>query len=150
MPDDRSGLLQIKPFVVSTFTAENWIELGIFTNCTDIVQNHPRLLRALSWNDPDYPGACLAVMSSMLDRDYNNSQRIEAYLVETFSRSEEEINISSLSSSGPTIVFKPNVFELPTGPVEQDLLSVMMPFSSNHQEIFDNIVLALRPMSVRC
>ena len=49
-------LIQIKNAVVQDFDASNWKELGALTNKLDEVENHPRLLRSLSWKDPPVSG----------------------------------------------------------------------------------------------
>ena len=47
-------MIQLKSAVVEDFDASNWRELGALTNTIDEVENHPSLLRSLSWGDRDY------------------------------------------------------------------------------------------------
>ena len=51
--------MRLKDMVVNAFDASDWRELGALTNSLDDVENHPRLLRSLSWGDPDYHGLAL-------------------------------------------------------------------------------------------
>lgn len=44
--------------IEATFDRSKWMELGLQTDTLDYIQGHPRLLRSLSWGDPDYP-ACV-------------------------------------------------------------------------------------------
>ncbi len=65
-------LLAVKRAIEANFTEDNWIELGLLTGCDDFVSKHPRLLRSLSWGDPDYPGCILGVLKNMIKRHENN------------------------------------------------------------------------------
>ena len=42
------------------FTSGEWTELGYMTETNDYIDRHPRLMRSLSWNDPDYKEHVLA------------------------------------------------------------------------------------------
>lgn len=59
-------LIQLKSAVVEDFDASNWRELGALTNTIVEVENHPRLLRSLSWRDPDYDGLALVFLRKMI------------------------------------------------------------------------------------
>ncbi|WP_160170502.1 hypothetical protein [Afipia sp. P52-10] len=49
-------ILRLKAAIVDSFNNERWMELGVLTECADTINKHSRLLRSLSWGDPDYPG----------------------------------------------------------------------------------------------
>ena len=59
-------------FAVKGFNDSHWREFGTLTETFDIVTGHPRLLRSLSWNDPDYEGNVLEMIKSIIDADPDN------------------------------------------------------------------------------
>ncbi|WP_287017921.1 hypothetical protein [Cycloclasticus sp.] len=65
-------LIQLKNSVVEDFDASNWRELGALTNTLDQVENHDRLLRSLSWGDPDYDGLALTFLRKMIGSNDEN------------------------------------------------------------------------------
>ncbi len=135
--DDRKKILPLKDYAVNEFTDENWLELGILTNCSDIIQNHPRLLRSLHWGDPDYSGCVLDVLISIVERDIGNLEFIENYI--TTGSGESGTNVSSIKTNTPKIVFNPSVFEVPSDDPNPNLVSVMMPFSPAFSGVYQAI-----------
>ena len=136
-PETSKKLVPIGRFMGEHFTAGNWTELGFLTGCDNVVQNHPRLLRSLSFGDPDYPECCLAVVGSMVRNDLANLKVVEDYLVEHFSESGP--NISTIPGLGPTIGFSPSVFRVPEEPQDPKLVAVMMPFSPPFDGVYNAI-----------
>lgn len=53
-------------YVTKTFDEADWIELGIETGTLEVIQGHDRLLRALSWGDPDYAAHAVDVTKKIL------------------------------------------------------------------------------------
>jgi hypothetical protein len=51
---DSLMILALKRTIMATFNHDKWIELGYTIGLEDRINNHPRLLRSLSWNDSDY------------------------------------------------------------------------------------------------
>lgn len=49
-----------------TWDEEDWQRFGRSTGTTDILWNHPRLCRSLSFGDDDYPRAVLNVLETIL------------------------------------------------------------------------------------
>jgi serine/threonine protein kinase len=78
------ALLAIKNLVVENFTAENWRELGILTQSSDLVRTHPRLLRSLSWGDDDYAANVIEVLESIFNKDSSNADIALTYCGEHF------------------------------------------------------------------
>lgn len=60
-------------YVTKTFEEPDWIEIGIETGTLEIIQGHDRLLRALSWGDPDYPTHAVDVTKKILKSMGNGS-----------------------------------------------------------------------------
>lgn len=146
--ENRKKLLPLKDFVAKNFKRENWLELGVETNCTDIITGHSRLLRSLSWGDPDYPGNTLEVLLAILEREAENLEFIESYISRRFEYGGK--NISSTPSSETRIYFKPSVFSVPDARLDLDLVSVMMPFHSGFDPIYKAIESAAALEGLKC
>lgn len=108
--------------IVETFDNERWQELGLLTNCADIITRHDRLLRSLKWGDSDYSGNVLAVITSIIGRNPSNAEVIRAYVDHGL---EDQMNISSKPQPGPRIVFQPDAFVIPPEPIDPTLVAVM-------------------------
>jgi len=72
-------VLALKRAIEAKFTppengATQWKELGYATDTREYINNHPRLLRSLSWGDEDYGGHVLDAIEEMLQRDPTNLQ----------------------------------------------------------------------------
>jgi AbiJ-like protein len=130
-------LIQLKDTVVSSFDSSNWIELGALTDMLDEVENHPRLLRSLSWNDPDYDGVALTMLRNLIGTGNENLKLVQEYVAKTCPVAGE--NISSEQSQGRKIVFSPIIFSIPNEEADSSLVSVMMPFSVNFSPIYEAI-----------
>lgn len=69
-------ILALKSAIEAAFSESDWKELGYQTDMNDYVSGHPRLLRSLSWGDPDYGGHVLDAVEAMLEQDPANLQAI--------------------------------------------------------------------------
>lgn len=150
MPSKLSGpeLIQLKNSVVEDFDVSNWLELGALTNSLDEVENHSRLLRSLSWNDPDYDGLALTFLRKMIGSNDENLGIVVDYVAQKYTNSGEDI--SSDKVIGRKIVFSPNIFSIPTEPVDPQLISVMMPFNSAFISIYSAISNAASEAGFTC
>lgn len=147
--ESKKQLLPLRDLIASNFSQENWLELGIVTACDDLVSGHVRLLRSLSWGDPDYPGNVLEVLLGMVQRDPTNLQAITGYVSKHFQIGGEFI------SSGPDepkrrVYFVPSVFDVPSEPIDNNLVSVMMPFDRRFDAAFDAIKAATSRLGFEC
>lgn len=129
-------ILEIREKIVSNFTHENWEEIGLLTGFSDLIKNHKRLLRSLSWGDEDYSGNVLNVVSGIASQNEAALDVLESYLNEKF---EEETHYISAKPSEIKITFAPNVFEIPNTIVELDLIAVMMPFDASMSPVYQSI-----------
>lgn len=136
-PDERKKLIALTRLAVTNFNAGDWHIVGVETGTETLIDNHPRLLRSLSFNDPDYSGVAHAVMSGIVERDRANLQVIEDYVTNAYGDPGE--NISTAPSNSRSVIFKPSVFELPAGGVERDLIAVMSPFAPQFEPVFEAI-----------
>lgn len=129
-------LLRLKREITEHFTADNWLEVGTITNSLDVVQGHDRLFRAMRFGDDDYAGACFQVLLSIIASDLANLVRIERYVAQHI----EGAGINISSSDGPArIYFTPTVFEVPTEPTNDLLVSAMMPFDLAFASVYSAI-----------
>jgi hypothetical protein len=141
-------LVQMKNTVVKDFDASNWKELGALTNTLDEVENHPRLLRSLAWGDSDYDGLALTFLRKMIGTNDENLRIVQEYVDKKCTDSGEDI--SSEQSDGRKIVFSPNIFQVPSESVDQNLISVMMPFRSELSVVYDTIKEAAKMTGFYC
>ncbi len=100
-------LLALKDRIADHFDANNWLEVGLLTGHTGIIQGHARLLRSLSFGDEDYPGNCLAVIMSISNIDPTAIAVIEQYVDRAYPAAGTFI---SAKDAGRRITFAPNVF----------------------------------------
>lgn len=141
-------LVQLKNSVVEDFDSSNWKELAALTNMIDEVENHPRLLRSLSWGDDDYDGLALTFLRKMIGQNDENLTTVQDYVHKKCTVSGEDI--SSEQSEGRKIVFSPSIFDVPSDEVDSDLVSVMMPFQSSLSPVYESIKMADRDYGLNC
>jgi len=141
-------LIQLKNAVVEDFDESNWRELGALTNTLDEVESHPRLLRSLSWGDPDYDGLALVFLRKMIGPNDENLSLVVNYIREKCQNSGEDI--SSEKKIGRKIVFSPNIFSIPEEPVDPQLVSVMMPFNADFDGVYSAITNAASQAGFDC
>jgi hypothetical protein len=65
-PKTQKQLLPLRDTIAEHFAQEDWLEPGVLTGTADAVQGHARLLRSLSWGDPDYAGNVLDILLLMV------------------------------------------------------------------------------------
>jgi hypothetical protein len=132
----RAKILSLKEAVISNFTEENWLEIGLLTGSSDIIKNHGRLLRSLRFGDPDYAGCALDVLMGIVDHDERYLATLERYLADKF---DDGISVSSEPTKGARIYFSPAVFAVPNGQPDSKLVSVMMPFDLAFANVYKGI-----------
>jgi hypothetical protein len=140
-------LLQLRTRIVETFDSERWQELGVLTECSDIINGHDRLLRSLSWGDDDYSGNVLSVLTSIVARNPANGPIVRNYVDHGLG---EELNVSNKAQLGPKVVFQPSVFEIPNQPMDPKLVAVMMPFDKAFNDVYMSIGLAAATAGLKC
>jgi len=145
-------LIEVKKQIVNSFGKSEWLELAYSIDCQDIVNGHGRLLRSLSWGDDDYDGNVLEVLDAFVKKNPENFEGIKSYLAHKASQVEVSDFISSAHSDTPKkiIAFSPQVFEVPNKPMNEKLVSVMMPFNSSFTGSFEAINKACREANLEC
>lgn len=146
-PEQQKQLVPLKVLIADRFTSENWHDLGANAGAIDIVQDHPRLLRSLSWQDKDYPGNVMEVLVSMIGRDPENFNVIKNFVATNFP--PVGISISSFDQGTP-IYFTPSVFRVPTAEIDARLVAVMMPFTNELKPVSAAINDAAKANQLNC
>ena len=141
-------LVAMKNQIVSNFSESNWREIGALTETLDMIERHSRLLRSLSWGDDDYDGHVLTVLKDMIDADEQNLAIIRDYISRHCSDSGEFV--SSHDEDQRKITFSPVAFKIPNTKPNPDLISVMMPFSSTLDGVYDAIQSAAKAVGFIC
>jgi hypothetical protein len=144
----QTELLRLKNIIVTKFTEENWLELGLITASVEIIRDHGRLLRSLAWDDSDYPGNALSVLMAVISAAPENFGRIRDYVDEKFPP-DGEVFVSSKPQQ-KRIIFSPSVFEIPDAVQDENLVAVMMPFSQEFRGVYDAIKSACSSMGFDC
>lgn len=65
-PQDRKKISVITKYAVENFVSSDWMTMGQVTGMMHTVTSHPRLLRALGFNDDDYEFAAAEVINDLL------------------------------------------------------------------------------------
>jgi hypothetical protein len=146
--DIGKQLVALKNHIVAGFSESHWRELGLLTNHLDEVENHPRLLRSLSFGDDDYEGHVLSLLQSMVTSDPAKLGVIAEYVQTKCPEAGEYI--SSEDSNARRIVFSPTVFRVPEGGVNYSSVSAMMPFSGGFTTVYETITLAAVAAGLTC
>lgn len=145
---DRKLLLELKGRIVENFTHGDWDEVGLRTNCVDLIDSHSRLKRSLSWGDADYADHVIPVLKQVAEKDPENLKIIESYLNKTYP--DDTATYVSAKSSKRKITFAPIVFDIPEDDPEDDLIAVMMPFHDAFSPVYEAIKQACSVSSFRC
>lgn len=66
---DRKKVSVISQYAVESFSAADWLTLGQITGKVKAINEHPRLLRSLSFGDEDYPFCVAEVLDSIFSMD---------------------------------------------------------------------------------
>lgn len=125
-------IITTKEVIVECFEKEHFLEIGLLTNWTSYIQGHERLLRSLSWNDPDYPGNVLDMLVAMQNRSDGSLEKVQAYVMQKFSNvAGAAAQVAAFSNTQRIIGY---TYELP----KNDVIGVMMPFEG-FSEVYDAI-----------
>src|SRR5690606_18854068 len=64
-------ILELKQKIEENFNESDWSEVGLLTNMSDLIENHPRLLRSLYWGDNDYAANIINILKEIHSKDSN-------------------------------------------------------------------------------
>lgn len=149
MIDQAQGkrLLSIKDRIKADFTSSNWEEIGLLAGITDLIRGHSRLLRSLDFGDGDYAGNIIEILTETHDRNPEVIGIFEEYLDEHFG--EEGFHVSAKVKPNK-ITFSPEVFDAPPLTIQDDLVSVMMPFDAGFNPVYRAIQAAASAAWMEC
>ncbi|HHG3252317.1 TPA: hypothetical protein ACPVYB_004510 [Vibrio parahaemolyticus] len=134
---------------IEAFDQADWITIGDATDCQHIIENHPRLLRSLRFGDDDYPAAVGDVLKSMFTYHRNSLDDVTSFLDSNYPLINNVSVSTAPTESTKSIVFTPNIFQIPSTEVESDLVSIMMPFAG-FDDVHQGIVRACAQAGYRC
>lgn len=140
-------LFVVREVISEHFTEMHWREVGLLTQCSRIIEHHPRLLRSLGWQDPDYNACVLAVLEKIVRERVSNLQVIEDYLVKKFADAQSETTACGLLNK---YVCMPNVFRIPEEGYDPKLLALMMPFDAQFNPVCDAVKESARSVGLTC
>jgi len=140
-------IIALRQRVVANFAAEQWQEVGLLTGLSEMVNKYPRLLRSLHWNDEDYSGNVLGLLTAIAERHPKAFRLIEEFVEERWPGDSEYV---SAKPADRRITFAPHVFRVPELSVEPDLVAVMMPFGKEFDPVYQAIKPACRAAGLRC
>jgi hypothetical protein len=146
-PQIRRAILKMGDKVAASFSESDWMKLAMLNDSYDLVRNHSRLLRSLSFGDDDYAGHVLSVLNTMVERNFANFEEIERYLNEMDGGGT---SLSSVATPGARFYIQPTVFKIPEEAQDPNLVSVMMPFSPQFGRVYDAIKRAARAVGLNC
>ncbi|HCE2170221.1 TPA: hypothetical protein NGT30_004281 [Vibrio parahaemolyticus] len=134
---------------IKEFDQADWISIGDITDCQHIIENHPRLLKALGFGDPDYPSAVADVLKSMFTYHRASLDDVIVFLDQNFPLSDRVSVSTAPTQSTKSIVFTPSIFQIPSSEVENDLVSIMMPFAG-FDDVHQGLIRACQQAGYRC
>ena len=85
-------IIALRQSIVANFNAGHWEEVGLLSGHSETIDNHPRLLRSLSWGDEDYAGNVLAVLRQIAEEDPKAFHVIEQFVQQKFPGDSEYIS----------------------------------------------------------
>jgi AbiJ N-terminal domain 5 len=141
-------ILKIKDLITTHFTQSNWIELGLLTHCSNIIDEHERLLQSLRFRDEDYEGNIITVLEGIIKKDNDNIQKIKNYISKKYPIAGELISTVQYEFPQKTIIFSPDVFTIPNKEQIDNLISVVFPFEL--METFNSIKSTCDSLSLDC
>lgn len=131
--DPFPTILELKDFMVENFSAENFRDIGALTGWSEQIDRHPRLLRSLSWGDPDYPACVIELLSGMERAKPETVLVVRDYLFRKFP--------SELAETGRMIAFEglDAVLGYRFEKSRNDCVAVMMPFAPKFSPVYNTI-----------
>ena len=147
-------LFALHEFVRLNFTKADWIRIGYLTDTVELIEDHPRLLRGLDFEDADYDGNSLQVLSKLINESNSNLIEIERYIEAKKAIPVKLQNdfVSTVQARQPerVVTFAPDVFRIPEKSVENNVLSVMMPFEAKFSGTYKAIRTVCSKLKIEC
>ena len=84
----------------------------------------------------------------MIGQNDENLKVVQDYIAKKCTQSGEDV--SSEQSDNRKIIFAPNIFQVPSEPVDPNLISVMMPFRAEMSNVYETIKEAAKSTGFYC
>lgn len=87
----------IRDYAIEKFSPAEWMDFGYITEASELIENHPRLLRSLAWGDDDYSVCATQVVNEALEEHPEKIQEViehfgvDGWLVEEDERRYQRI-----------------------------------------------------------
>lgn len=150
-------LFALHEFVRTYFTKADWFRVAYLTDTVDLIEDHPRLLRSLDFQDDDYDGNSLQVLSKLIGDGTANLTELERYVEGRKAGINRIVPvasafISTVQTRQPerVVTFAPDVFRIPDKLVETNVLSVMMPFEGRFSGTYSAIGNVCARLGIDC
>lgn len=146
-------IIWLKDYIAKSFSEGDWLELAYSLDAADIVNEHPRLIRSLNFNDDDYEKNILQVLKSIIDRNQQNTNELEDFIENHKNKNQpsgEFISTAFPKKPEKLITFAPHVFQIPLKPQQAELVAVMMPFNREMDETYAAIRRACKKLELNC
>ncbi len=106
---DRNRLMAMKDFIVRSpeFGESAWRNIGILTNEHQYIDDHPRLLRSLSFGDDDYEACAIQALMHIVNNQKNGMTILEKFLKDNFQYAP---SIDSTSDKGNSTLLETGLF----------------------------------------
>lgn len=129
--EEGTDMLEITKQISNDFRRMDWVIIGYALGCTDLIQNHRRLLQSLYYGDEDYAGCVVEVIGQFVQEDTKNLPSLKAFIASKYGTPGVSEFISTAHTEVPKkmIQFAPQVFQVPIKPQNARLVAVMLPFS---------------------
>lgn len=132
---NAQDILALRAQIDREFSEENWLELGLFIDEVAYIKGHNRLLRSLSWDDPDYPKCILEFLSYLREKHPEKIHDVGKYVKEKFYSNDMIADVVANSRSK----YNANVITYPDKPSDYKYISVMMPFAPQFSPVYKSI-----------
>lgn len=140
---DRARIARIKNIkdrVVSEFDAGDWELLATYLGDDGkIINSHPRLLRSLNWDDPDYPACVADVIGQITTKEPAVLDLIDSMLKE---KTASEYTTNKISSGVAVPLIESN------SQIDTTLATAMMPFGPSFMDVRDTMRAACKTVGL--
>ena len=120
-----------KDQIIELFDAGDWSMLATYLgDAGGHITRHPRLLRSLNWNDPDYPSCVAEVLAELVRKDEKALDLIESMLREKGAQHE-----TGTGQTGSQTFFGTGSAPIVDQAIDTTLVTAMMPFRPDFADV---------------
>ena len=127
---NTNRIIAIKDGLVALGQSVSWTEIGMLTDCQDLINSTYRLLRSLDFGDPDYDERVLIGLKRIVERDSRNEQIVLKYL----------LNQSTLESCDAGLYSRLQQYADSVEPIEEDEVASIDHIRPHIERIRENVI----------